>query len=226
MGLYFLQRLPADNAKSGLELVLAHLEDAALRALPLTGSPGVAAGAAGMLYLAAEAIAAGVDEQRAKRLLAKCDEALLAGCGDSARPCSWWSGELGMAAVCLQSGRGNGSGGRSRWTAQAVERCLVWMPAEGETPDTSLIKGAAGAAHLWNRIYRTGGDSRCRKASLEWWERVIESYEKATPAEDAAGGEFLGGSAGIGLALSAALTPVESEWDRLLCLSPAFQSQT
>src|SRR5262249_14088281 len=89
--------------------------------------------------------------------------------------------------------------------------------------DPSLLNGAAGAAHMWNRISRITGDERCRTASLNWWEKAIELYEVTTPAADAAGAGFLGGSAGVGLALLGALTPVEPAWDALLCLS--LQSQ-
>jgi hypothetical protein len=217
IGLYFLQRLPAARAKQGLELVLGHLEASSQRALPFDGAAGVAGGLGGMLYLLGQAPAAGVDAPRAGQLLTRGIEVLLDRRAESHNPCCWSEGELGIAAVCLQVGPCAGSVECRRWATRLLERCLE-VPIEEQ--DLSLVNGAAGAGHLWNRISRMGGDARCREASLKWWKRAIELYEKTTPAADAAGVEFLGRATGMGLALLAALTPVEPAWDGLLCLSP------
>jgi hypothetical protein len=213
IGLYFLQRFPAPGAKQGLELVIGHLEASAQRALPFNLAGGVARGFGGTLYLLTKAAAAGVDAPRANRLLSRCTEALLEPRTESVNPCSWFDGELGIAAVCLQAG----SDECQRWATRVLERCLELTPTGH---DFSLLNGAAGAAHMFNRIGRTGRDARCRAASLKWWNRAIELYKKETPAADATGAKFLEGSAGFGLALLAALTPVEPAWDALLCLSP------
>jgi hypothetical protein len=212
IGLYFLQRLPAAGAKQGLELVIGHLEGWAQRA-PCDGVAGVAGGLGGMLYLLSEAAASGVDAPRANRLLTRCIEVLPDPHAESANPCSWSEGELGTAAVCLRAGPDE----YHRWAVRWLARCLE-VTAAGH--DLSLVTGAAGAAHLWNRISRVEDDQRYREASLRWWERTIELYEEeGAPAAIAAGEKFLGGSAGLGLALLAALTPVEPFWDSLLCLS-------
>lgn len=216
IGLYFLQRLPAAGAKQGLELVISHLEASVQRALPFDGA-GVAGGLSGMLYLLGQAAAAGADAPRAGQLLTRGIEVLLDCPTESPNPCCWSEGELGIAAVCLQVGPLAGSVECHHWATRLLERCLEGTIAG---KDLSLVNGAAGAGHLWNRISRMGGDVRCREASLKWWERAIELYEKTTPAADAAGVEFLGGVAGMGLALLAALTPIEPAWDGLLCLSP------
>jgi hypothetical protein len=204
IGLYFLQRLPAARAKQGLELVIGHLEASSF----FEGGASVGRGLAGVVFLLNEAAAAGVDAPRANRLLVKGTEALPDRLTESTNPCAWSEGELGVAAVCLQVRMGE--------CRHGLERCLEATPAGR---DLSLLNGAAGAAHMWNRISRITGDKRCREASLTWWERAIDLYEETTPAADAAGAEFLGGSAGVALALLAALTPVEPAWDGLLCLS-------
>ena len=107
----------------------------------------------------------------------------------------------------------------SRAEISAAERSLRSRIAQLTSGERLLVNGAAGAAHLWNRISLITGDTRCREASLRWWEETIELYEKTTPAADAAGVGFLEGPAGLGLALTGALTPVEPAWDGLLCLS-------
>ena len=202
IGLYFLQRLPAARAKQGLELVIGHLEASSF----VKGGKGVARGLAGTVFLLGEAAAAGVGAPRARRLLVEGTDALLAGLSEPAS-CAWSDGELGVAAVLARV--------RPDECRHVLERCLQAIPAG---PDVSLLSGAAGTAHMWNRISRVTGDERCRDASLKWWERAIALYEEA-PAADAAGAEFLSGSAGVALALLAALTPVEPAWDGLLCLS-------
>jgi lantibiotic biosynthesis protein len=203
IGLYFLQRLPGDPAKLGLELVIGRLEAGTQR------EAGVARGLAGMLYLLGQAAAAGVDAPRANRLLRRIFEALLEHQVESPNSCSWSEGELGIAAVCLQLG--------PRADHSLLDRCLEGTVAER---DLSLLNGAAGAAHMWTRISRITGDARDRQASLSWWKRAIELHEKTNPTTDTVGVGFLGGAAGTGLALLAALTPVEPAWDGLLCLSP------
>jgi hypothetical protein len=204
IGLYFLQRLPVARATQGLELVIGHLEASSF----LEGGAGAGRGLAGTLFLLGEAASAGVDAPRANRLLVEGTEALLDRLCESTNSRGWSEGELGVAAVCLRA--------RPDECRRVLERCLEVTPAG---PDVSLLNGAAGAAHMWNRISRMTGDERYAEASLNWWERAIELYEKRTPAAEAAGAEFLGGSAGVALALLAALTPVEPAWDGLLCLS-------
>jgi hypothetical protein len=204
IGLYFLQRLPAARAKQGLELVIGHLEASSF----CEGGAGIGRGLAGTLFLLGEAATAGVDAPRANRLLAKGTGALLDRLSESTNSCAWSEGGLGVAAVCLRL--------KPDECLHLLERCLEAVPAG---PDVSLLNGAAGAAHMWNRASRMTRDARCREASLAWWEKAIEHYEETTIAADAAGAKFLGGSAGVALALLAALTPVEPAWDGLLCLS-------
>ncbi|MCU1237177.1 MAG: Lanthionine synthetase family protein [Candidatus Solibacter sp.] len=182
IGVYFLERFPAPSARVGVELVLAHLEAAAV------DGAGV-----GMLFFASDAAAAGIDPARAKRLLTRGIDSLPPDAAES---------DLGALAICLRVA--------PNLAASSLED---WLNRSAHHRD-------ADTAHLWNRIHRMTGDERCRTASLTCWEYAIESYEKATPATSAAGVEFLGGPAGFGLALLAALTPVEPEWDRLLGLSP------
>ncbi len=203
IGVYFLQRLPAPAARQGLELVLGHLEASSA----FKSATGVAGGLAGMLYLFSES---------GSHLLPRAIDALLESRFDFDNPCSWSEGELGIAAVCLQVGQRVGSADCQHLGTQLIERCLEVKPGPQEL---SLLKGAAGAAHLWNRISLINGDSRWREASLRWWEKTIELHENPTPAASVAGVGFLEGSAGLGLALLGALTPVEPGWNGLLCLS-------
>jgi hypothetical protein len=180
LGIYFLQRLPDGRSKEGVELVAAHLEDAAQRAvLPCT--PGT-------LAFLAEA-----ETKRSDVALAK----LL-------RMLPGQKSDLALAVVCLAAAAPHTG-------TQMLEGCLA-----------STAPGGPSVAHLWNRAFQRTGDPRCRSAALQEWQRSLESYEKETPAEGAAGVRFLAGPAGVGLALLAALLPVEPDWDRFLGLPARY----
>ena len=213
IGCYFLKRLPDPKARLGLELVLGHLQEAGAPASFLDGNSGAADGLAGVAYVLSEAAAADFGNAGTRRLFTACEEKLLQSEEGSDKSCFWWNGGLGIAAVGLR-----GSWGTA--IQPMLERRLECAPAG----DASLPRGAAGAAHMWGRLYASTGDQRYREAALAWWKHAILCAETTTPAALAAGVGFLEGSAGFGLALSAALTPVEPEWDAVLALSPSTAS--
>jgi len=66
--------------------------------------------------------------------------------------------------------------------------------------------GAIGLAHIFNRLYQANGEPVFREAARRWFGHVLDESQ-------------LEGAAGIGLALLAAMTPLEPRWDRLFLLS-------
>lgn len=98
--------------------------------------------------------------------------------------------------------------------------------------DAGLCHGSAGVAHLFHRMYRATGEPALAKAARHWFRRTLEDHWQ--PGEGVGGfrawmgsmqpGEsgweshsgFLTGSAGVALALLAAVTDIEPAWDRLL----------
>jgi len=147
---------------------------------------------------------------------------------------AWCYGDLGILAVLLQAAR---RAGRKDWQAFAhdlLDHCLAWPPDDGDVGDAPLCHGAAGVAHIFNRIYQSEGDPRCRDAAVFWLERALAMRKPETgvggfsaltrpdpegPVIWEANPAFLDGSIGIALALLAALSPVEPNWDRQLLLS-------
>ncbi|MEA2602510.1 MAG: lantibiotic biosynthesis protein [Acidobacteriota bacterium] len=146
---------------------------------------------------------------------------------------AWCYGDPGVAATLLLAAR---SFGREDWEQEALACArLAAGRREGETgvEDAGLCHGTAGLAHVFHRLFRTTGDETLREAALYWLERTLEMRQPGrgpggfgVADVDAAGQRvwtatpgFLTGSAGVGLALLAAITPVEPEWDRLLLLS-------
>src|SRR6185503_8496970 len=87
--------------------------------------------------------------------------------------------------------------------------------------------------HLYNRLFQASRDERFRDRAVSWFEWTLARRRKG----EGVGGfrtfgagsdgqltwvdraDFLQGSAGIGLALLAALTPIEPAWDRSMLLS-------
>lgn len=93
--------------------------------------------------------------------------------------------------------------------------------------DVCLCHGAAGVGHILNRISQRYADDRLRNAAVRWFRHVLALRQ---PGHGVGGFSFLWngvpeatsgilrGGAGVGLALLAAATDTEPDWDRLLML--------
>lgn len=115
--------------------------------------------------------------------------------------------------------------------------------------DTGLCHGAMGLGHMYNRFYQASGNPQFRDAAVRWFEHGLAQHNVSKPAVamPAVGGylqwtqvgegmntsgwggtaSFLTGSAGVALALLAALGDEEPTWDRLLlCDLPVAISAT
>lgn len=143
---------------------------------------------------------------------------------------AWCYGDPGVAIVLVAAGR---AAGMPSWSdvGHDLLRQLARRPREAcRVVDAGLCHGAFGLAHLLARGHAATDDPELRAAAITWYERGLAMREPGKyiggffahrmhedrsfgPATDHA---FLGGSAGIGLALVAALSPAEPAWDRLL----------
>lgn len=159
-----------------------------------------------------------------------------AGPGVPPRPArlAWCYGDTGIAAALYAAGR---AVGEPAWQREALDIAVAAATRPSKAArihDDCLCHGAAGLGHLFNRLYQASGDARLGDVARYWFGHSLDhrrpgegvggylyqAYQKeeqtfrAIPA-----GGFLEGSAGIGLALLGALSPVEPEWDRLLVAS-------
>jgi hypothetical protein len=147
--------------------------------------------------------------------------------------CAWCYGDPGIAAALLMAARGVGDPG---WEQAAVAlACRAAERPESETGvvDGCFCHGAAGLAHIYNRMYQATGEPKLGRAARYWLERTLDFYRLARdgggawvqgstdPArqEPWTGIDVLDGAAGVALVLLAGATSVEPAWDRMFLVS-------
>ena len=213
---------------------------------------GVAHGMAGAVALLGCVCGAGVEQATARPLLEGAVSWLLAqsvpteagptfpvwvapAFQPSPARCAWCYGDPGIAAALLLAARGVGDAG---WERAAV--ALACRAAERPASETGVVNanfchGAAGLAHLYNRMYQATGEPTLGRAALYWLERTLGFYRRARDAGGTwvqgnwdpgererwtwTGIELVEGAAGVALVLLAAATSVEPTWDRMFLVS-------
>lgn len=124
----------------------------------------------------------------------------------------WCHGDPGVAAALLVAAR---AVQEPQWEREAVaiaRRAAGRPPAETGVTDAAFCHGAAGLAHLFNRLHQATGDRELGLSARFWIEQTL-----ALPRP--AGNGLLRGAAGVGLVLLAAATDLEPAWDRCFLLS-------
>jgi lantibiotic modifying enzyme len=146
---------------------------------------------------------------------------------------AWCYGDIGVAAVLLSAAR---AFARPDWEeeALAIARLAARRPlAEVGVNDVGLCHGTAGLAVIFNRFHQATGDEEMKEAALAWYRRTLDmrrpgegiggflafSTEESNPGSWKAEPGFLLGAAGVGLALLAAVSDIEPDWDRVLLVS-------
>lgn len=207
---------------------------------------GMAEGVAGVVALLGAACGAGVGAGVARPLLAETVSWLLArehppdsadrfplfhfpGVEPRGGRVAWWAGDLGIAAGLLMAARG---AGEPAWEA-AARRVALAAAARSQRrfADPGLAVGAAGAGHVFNRLYQRTGEPELGRAARRCLRRALALREpgqgiggfRVAPRGDGDGWwddpGLLNGATGIGLTLLAAASHVEPAWDRLLLIS-------
>lgn len=143
---------------------------------------------------------------------------------------AWCYGDVGIAAALLFAAR---AVGEPSWETRALDVALAAAEPGARAAtvqDAGLCHGAAGLGHLFNRMFQATGKEPLAKAARSWYERAFAFREPglgvggfrswATGRDGVSDWRddpgFLEGAAGVGLALLAAVSPVEPAWDRLL----------
>ncbi|MCE9578781.1 MAG: lanthionine synthetase C family protein [Deltaproteobacteria bacterium] len=211
---------------------------------------GLAHGVPGIIALLGQAIAADVATARAWPLLRGAVAWLLArrapaadgshfpplvatadaACAAPGCRLAWCYGDAGIAVALLGAARAVGD---RAWEAEAI--ALAHEMARRDVGscgvrDAGLCHGAAGLAHIYNRLWQATRDPVLHAAARHWLEITvglwtdtgIGGYQFWTPREpdfafawtDDPG--VLTGSAGVALALLAAISADEPRWDQFL----------
>lgn len=126
---------------------------------------------------------------------------------------AWCYGDPGVAAALLLAARCTGETAWEESALTIARRTARRALSETGITDASLCHGAAGLGHLFHRLFRTTDDPLLGEAARFWFGQALTHH--SIPEQDG----FLTGAAGIGLALLAAVSPVEPRWDRVLLLS-------
>ncbi len=148
---------------------------------------------------------------------------------------SWCYGDLGIVPVLLLAAEQSGN---ARWLEEALglaEACCRRPDARAGIRDGGLCHGAFGNGHIFSRIFNATGMEACREQALNFYSMGLGLRKDGVDAggflayyPPAQGGSerspwvprhgLLEGAAGIALALLAAATPVEPQWDRHLLI--------
>ena len=119
----------------------------------------------------------------------------------------------GIAAALMLAARGAGDAGWEQ-TAVALACRAAERPASRQGRQRQLCHGAAGLAHVYNRMYQATGEPTLGRAALYWLERTLGFYRLA---KDAGGlgqetGTRAGGNGGRGPASNWSREPPGSPW--------------
>jgi hypothetical protein len=207
----------------------------------VVGAPGVTHGEVGVIGALARCASIGPGKAAARRLLAHLLGRLPPRRGGAAaappQPAGtrlgWCRGELARSLTLLAAARALGDLARAEdaiaAALDATDATDATAPADDPALDACLCHGAAGIAHLYNRLYQTTGRAAFADRAHAWLRRTMGMHR---PGAGIGGFEMrrregnrvwwgpdpslLVGSAGVGLALLAGATAQAPDWDRVL----------
>ncbi len=142
---------------------------------------------------------------------------------------AWCYGDLGVATALLGAGIAlDHDEARSEGLALALD-CAARSYHDAHITDAGICHGAAGIAHLFNRMAQATGATELRDAAVRWIEATLAIRRDeplagfpANRPDDSGSAKLvpdaslLTGAGGVALVLHAACSDVEPGWDRLL----------
>jgi lantibiotic biosynthesis protein len=152
---------------------------------------------------------------------------------------AWCYGDLGAAAALLYTARLVGKDEWEELALRVLRKVAKWRDEEeAGVIDAGICHGAAGNAHLFNRLYQATGETLFGDAARYWYERLLDFRQ---PEADLGGfltlrqkedgesewvpcADFLNGAAGVGLVLLAATRAETPSWDECLLISLPLHS--
>jgi len=143
----------------------------------------------------------------------------------------WCYGDLSIAFILYQAGITFRKENITRFALGVLQKTTQRQsPKETMIYDAGICHGSAGAAHIYNKMWHSTGDTLFKQAADYWIEQTLDfaryhegtiSYEKYNPDKSKPAREehgLLEGAAGIGLVLLTYLTG-DFSWDYCLMLN-------
>jgi len=146
---------------------------------------------------------------------------------------AWCYGDLGIGAALYQAGV---LADNPKWKAEAL-KVLKHSASRRDLEvnsvfDASVCHGAAGVAHIFNRMFQYTREEEFKDATLYWLKQTMDfalfddgiAGFKVWHGREADGKwvndlNMLSGVAGVGLVLLSAVSDIEPGWDQCLLLS-------
>lgn len=197
---------------------------------------GIAHGSAGVVALCARYVVEGVETKLALEVLRGAMAHLLAAGphyaswdvdGHDVQPSTrlaWCYNDLGIAASLLRAALVD-----SQWLLSAValaRDCALRSFEAAKVENAALCHGAAGVAHIFNRMFQATGDGVLGAAAERWVDFTISSLHQPSPferspsrgASSGINSSLLTGATGVALLLHSTVSEAEPLWDRLLLI--------
>lgn len=204
---------------------------------------GLAHGLPGVIASVARMIERGIEPARGRGVLDSALRRLLD--GSPARPhgrfaawqptthppsprLAWCYGDLGVAAALLRAGLAiDHAEAYDEGLALALD-CATRSLADAAITDTGICHGAAGIAHIFNRMAQATANAALHEAAVRWIDQTLAmrnelplaGFPANAPLDNLpryeADGSLLTGATGVALVLHAASSAVEPGWDRIL----------
>jgi hypothetical protein len=189
---------------------------------------GVSHGLAGVVSVLAQAEAAGVteageavrrsagwllDHRLADRSAGVFPSYVFPGVEPRPSRTAWCYGDPGVSAALLLASRLLGSDAWAEAALAAARPAALRPSGKVVVDDASLCHGAAGLAHLFNRLFHATGEPVFEDSSRRWLRATLSLVKEMDRPW------FLEGLTGPGLVLLAACTEVEPAWDAVLAVS-------
>ncbi len=142
---------------------------------------------------------------------------------------AWCYGDAGVAITLLAAARALEDAGLEEEAIAMGHEMAARPIGECGVVDMAICHGAAGVAHIFNRMYQATGDAVLGDAARTWIDRMLamrrpgeaiggfpalRSRDGADSWEAEAG--IISGASGVALVLLAAATEIEPAWDRSL----------
>ena len=154
--------------------------------------------------------------------------------GDAAPPATrlgWCYGDLGISLVLLGAARALGDVQLEQRAIELAALSSLRSGVDTEIEDAGFCHGAAGAGHLYARLYAATGDQRFMRVAQRWFDVALAMH----PGDDGQFSAFyssaeslefqrrarpglLMGNAGIALCFLSACRAVAPDWDRYFLL--------